>query len=57
MNYQEMSNEELRQALKEKFPGADFKEVAAYNRQTVIALLEIHQDDTRRPENVQPEDQ
>lgn len=56
MNYEEMSNEELCQLLRGKFPGAGFKEVADYNRQTVIAILEIHPDETRRMENVQPED-
>jgi hypothetical protein len=56
MNYKEISNEELRQLLREKFPGAGFKEVADYNRQTVIAILGIHPDETRRMENVPPED-
>jgi hypothetical protein len=56
MNYQEMSNEQLRQVLREKFPGVSFKEVAEYNRQTVIALLKIHQNETRRPGSVQSED-
>ena len=56
MNYEEMSNEELCQLLRGKFPVAGFKEVEDYNRQTVIAILEIHPDETRRPENVPPED-
>jgi len=45
MNYEEISNEELYQLLREKFPGAGFKEVTKGNRQTVIAILEIHQDE------------
>lgn len=45
MDYKEMSNEELYQLLREKFPGAGFKKIAKDNRQTVIAILEIHQDE------------
>jgi len=49
MNYEEMSNEELYRLLIERgFPGPHFKEVTQDNRQTVIAILKIHQDGTRR---------
>lgn len=48
MNYEEMSDEELYRLLIERFPGPHFKEVTQDNRQTVIAILKIHQDKTRR---------
>ncbi len=54
MDYEEMSNEELYQLLMENVPGADFKEVSDYNRQTVIAILWLYGDEARRSENVQP---
>jgi hypothetical protein len=56
MDYEEVSNEVLQKLLTERFPRPLFQEVTEYNRQTVIALLEASEEETRRPENVQPED-
>jgi hypothetical protein len=56
MDYEEMSNEVLQELLTERFPRPLFQEVTEYNRQAVIALLEASEEETRRPENVQPED-
>lgn len=49
MEYDAMSNEELRLLLWERFPGTVFKEVTEANRQTVIALLLISEDGIRLP--------
>jgi hypothetical protein len=57
MDYQGLSNGELRRMLWDRFPGPGFKEVTEDNRQTVIALLEISEKETGRAKNVQPEDQ
>ena len=56
MDYEEMSNEELYKLLMERFPRPLFQEVTEYNRQTVIALLEASEEETRRLESVQSED-
>jgi hypothetical protein len=56
MDYEEISNEELYKLLMERFPRPLFQEVTDYNRQTVIALLEASEEETRRLESVQPED-
>jgi hypothetical protein len=56
MDYEEVSNEVLQKLLTERFRRPLFQEVTEYNRQAVIALLEASEEETRRPENVQPED-
>jgi hypothetical protein len=56
MDYQGLSNEDLRRILWDRFPGPGFKEVTDDNRQTVIALLEVSEE-TGEAQNVQPEDQ
>ena len=56
MDYWKMSNEELYDLLRGKFPGARFKEIADYNRQTAIAILEMQEKEAKDPLDVQPED-
>lgn len=56
MDYEKMSNEELYQLLKEKYPGAEFKEVADYNRHTAIAILCFQERESRSLGSVQSED-
>lgn len=49
MNYEEMSNEELQKLLLGRLLGPQFTEVNEGNRQTVIAILKIGEDE--EPEN------
>lgn len=41
LDYEEMSNEELRTLLKEELPSLEIDEVNDFNRETVIACLKI----------------
>lgn len=45
MDYEEMSNEELHQILKERLQSEDVIDVEDFNRQTVISLLKISDQD------------
>jgi len=51
MNYDEMSNEELQKLLLKRLLGPQFSEVNESNRQTVIAILKIGEDEAEEPEN------
>ncbi len=49
MNYDEMPNEELQKLLLKRLLGPQFSEINESNRQTVIAILKIGEDE--EPEN------
>mgnify|MGYP001395013341 CR=1 FL=1 len=51
MNYDEMPNEELQRLLLERLLGPHFSEVNESNRQTVIAILKIGEDEETENED------
>ena len=51
MNYDEMSNEELQKLLLKRLLGPELGEVHEGNRQTVIAILKIGEDDETESED------
>ena len=57
MDYDQLSDEELYQLLKEKFRGASFKPVTEKSRSIATQLLELFEQKEGGQENVQPEDQ
>lgn len=51
MNYDEMTNEELQKLLLKGLLGPHFSEVNESNRQTVIAILKIGEDEETEDED------
>ncbi|HOW53626.1 MAG TPA: hypothetical protein PLR60_03140 [Syntrophorhabdaceae bacterium] len=51
MNYDEMSNEELQRLLLKRLLGPELGEVHEGNRQTVIAILKIGEDEEAEDED------
>jgi hypothetical protein len=51
MNYDEMTNEELQKLLLKRLLGPQFSEVNEGNRQTVIAILKIGEDEETEDED------
>jgi len=51
MNYDEMTNEELQKLLLKRLLGPQFSEVNESNRQTVIAILKIGEDEETEDED------
>jgi hypothetical protein len=51
MNYDELPNEELQKLLLKRLLGPQFSEVNESNRQTVIAILKIGEDEETEDED------